>query len=300
MIEIYEAIEKTPGVAVRKDELLSLHTTLGVGGPCDLMVWVSDLGGLRKVLEETCAETVPVMVLGAGSNVLVRDGGIEGMVLRLAGEFAHIEVESPGMSAGAGANLAAVVSEATAAGIGGLEFLSGIPGTLGGAVAGNAGSGSEWISERLTEVRFLNAGLVEISAEPEDLGFGYRSSNMPPGHIITGASIEGLPTDVESVRNMVEERLEKRRATQPVGEKTAGCVFKNIGSEPAGKLIENAGLKGLRVGGAQVSNVHANYIVNTGGATAREVLDLIQIMRTRVADSYGVDLELEIKIIGRH
>jgi UDP-N-acetylmuramate dehydrogenase len=298
--DVYEAIEKISGVAVRKDELLSLHTTLGVGGPCDLMVWASSPDALASVVGVAGAEGTPLMVLGNGSNVLVRDGGVEGIVLRLADGFAMMETGAARIKAGAGAPLAKIVSAATAAGIGGFEFLSGIPGTVGGAVAGNAGSADEWISQRLIEITVLRPDAEEKTLEGDAMEFGYRSAAIPAGHIVTGVALEGFSTDVESVRRMVEQKLEARRLSQPVAERTAGCIFKNPPEGPAGKLIEEAGLKGLKVGGAQVSTVHANYIVNTGGATAREILELIQVVRSRVRDSYGVGLDTEIKVIGRN
>jgi UDP-N-acetylmuramate dehydrogenase len=298
--DIYENIENMPGVAVRKDELLSLHTTLGVGGPCDLMVWVSEADALVAVIDIAKKEGLPLMMLGSGSNVLVRDGGVEGIVLRLAGDFARIEIDSPRIGAGAAVHLAEVVSAATAAGVGGFEFLSGIPGTVGGAVAGNAGSADEWISERLTAISALDGDRNAVTVAADEIEFGYRYAAVPAGYIITGAHMKGFATDVESIRHMVEERLEARRLAQPMGEHTAGCIFKNPPNGPAGKLIDQAGLKGTSVGGAQVSTLHANYLINTGGATAREMLELIQVVRTRVKDSYGVDLELEIKIVGRN
>jgi UDP-N-acetylmuramate dehydrogenase len=300
MTDVYETIESIPGVAARKDELLSHHTSLGVGGPCDLMVWISEIPALARVIDLAKAEGIPFMVLGSGSNVLVRDGGIDGMVLRLVDDFARIEIDSARISAGAGARLAEVVSRATAGGIGGFEFLSGIPGSVGGAVAGNAGSADEWISQRLTELYVLDEGRRERTLAAGEIEFGYRRAAIPAGFIVTGAAMEGFSTDVESVRHMVEERLEARRLAQPVGEKTAGCIFKNPPDGPAGKLIDEAGLKGARVGGAEVSTMHANYLVNRGEATAREVLELIQVVRTRVKDSYGVDLELEIRVIGKN
>lgn len=264
------------------------------------MVWVSEVPALVTVINLAKAEGLPFTILGSGSNVLVRDGGIEGMVLRLVDDFARIEIDSARIVAGAGAHLAEVVSRATAAGIGGFEFLSGIPGTVGGAVAGNAGSADEWISQRLTELHVLDEARQVKSVAADKVEFGYRRAEMPAGYIVTGATMEGFSTDVESVRHMVEKRLEARRLVQPVGEKTAGCIFKNPPDAPAGRLIDEAGLKGKRVGGAEVSTMHANYLVNRGEATAREMLELIQVVRARVKDSYGVDLELEIKVIGKN
>lgn len=299
MVDVFEQIEKIEGVAARKDELLSLHTTFGVGGPCDLMVWVSDRAALKEVLQVARNHSIPTIVLGNGSNVLVRDGGISGVVIRLVDDFTAIDVRGNHIRAGGGVNLAEVVSTATSSGIGGLEFLAGIPGTLGGAVVTNAGSGDTWVSHRLVEVSLLTQDLREIELGEGDVTFGYRTSGIKDGWVVLEVALAGFACPVEAARQGVEEHLSRRKATQPAGESTAGCVFKNPAGDVAGRMIEEVGLKGFRVGGAQISEVHANWIVNTGGATAREILDLIDEIRKRVRDHYGTELELEIKVIGR-
>ncbi|MGQ9603752.1 MAG: UDP-N-acetylmuramate dehydrogenase [bacterium] len=299
MIDIEKQLQEVVGLVVRKDELMSLHTTLAIGGPCEFMLGVSNTKMLKHVLSIAKQYQVPFMVLGNGSNILVRDGGIPGFVIRLVGEFMEIDVESTTIRAGAGAILGEIVNCATSNGIGGLEFLAGIPGTLGGAVATNAGAKDLWISHRLKQVRVINDTLEEIVMKPDALSFGYRSSGIPESWIVTEATISGHACDVESARSEVQKYLDMRRRTQPIGERTAGCVFKNPPGDAAGRLIEKAGFKGLRKGAAQVSTIHANWIVNTGGATAREVLDLINEMRSRVKSLFNIDLDLEIRIIGK-
>jgi UDP-N-acetylmuramate dehydrogenase len=299
MTDVFEEIEQIAGVAARKDELLSLHTSFAVGGPCDLMVWVSNVDALRQVLMLARSHSLPTMVLGKGSNVLVRDGGIGGIVLRLVDEFTLIGTDGEHIHAGAGAGLGEVVSKATAAGIGGLEFLAGIPGTVGGAAVTNAGSRDDWVSSRLTEIRLLTDELAERSMQARDLSFGYRSSSIGEGWVVTGITLAGYSCPVEDARRKVEEYLDMRRSSQPAGERTAGCVFKNPSGDAAGRLIDEAGLKGFRIGGAEVSSVHANWIVNSGGATAHEILRLIEEIRSKVRDKYGTKLDLEISVIGK-
>ena len=299
MIDVYQEIEEISGVAARKDELLSLHTTFGVGGPCDLMVWVSNVQALKEVIALVRTHSLPLMLLGNGSNILVRDGGVPGVVLRLAGDFGAVGVGGEHITAGAGAGLADVVGKATSQGICGLDFLAGIPGTVGGAIATNAGSKDVWVSHRLVEMRVLAPDLREIELGEGDVEFGYRHCSLDREWIVTGVVLSGYPRTVEEARQGVEDHLGRRRATQPVGESTAGCVFKNPPGDSAGRMIDEAGLKGHRVGGAQISTLHANWIVNTGGATAGEILNLIDVIVRQVRDRYGSDLDLEIGIVGK-
>lgn len=299
MTDVIEEIERIEGVASRKDELLSLHTSFAVGGPCDLMLWVSDIEALRKVLALAKSRSIPAMVLGKGSNILVRDGGIDGIVIRLADDFETIDIEGENIVAGAGVGLGELVNRATAAGIGGLEFLAGIPGTVGGAALTNAGARDVWISNRLVEIALLTDDLREMTLSARDLSFGYRCSSIDEAWVVTGLRLAGYRCPVDDARRKVEEYLDVRRSTQPAGEHTAGCVFKNPRGDVAGRMIDQAGLKGYRLGGAEVSAIHANWIVNTGGATAGEILGLIDEIRKKVDEEYGVELELEINVIGK-
>ncbi len=299
MTDGFEKIEGIAGVAARENELLSLQTTFGVGGPCDLMVWVSTRQALKEVLSVARAEVLPVFLLGKGSNLLVRDGGIEGIIIRLVDEFAKIEIEGTEIHAGAGASLGEVVSKATSAGIGGLEFLAGIPGTVGGAAVANAGAKDDWFGDRLLGLSIVDSDLAERDLKPKDIGFGYRTSGIARDWIVTSAVLRGHGTSVEEARQQVEVYLEKRKRTQPLGERSAGCVFRNPQGDYAGRLIDGAGMKGFGVGAAQVSAIHANFIVNTGDATARQILDLIAKIRSRVKEVHGVELELEISVVGK-
>jgi len=296
---VFEVIGGIAGVAVRENELLSGHTTFGVGGPCDLMVWVSTKQALQEVLVLAKDEGLPFFILGRGSNILVRDGGIPGIVVRLVDEFARTEVCGTEVEAGGGASLGEVVSKATSAGIGGLEFLAGIPGTVGGAAVSNAGAKDDWLSDRLTRLAVIDGGLKYRDLRPKQVGFGYRTSGIGPDWIVTDAVLRGHSATVEEARQQVEVYLERRRRTQPIGEHSAGCVFKNPPGDYAGRLIDAVGLKGAAAGKAQVSPIHANFIVNAGGATAKEIMDLIERIRERVREAHGIDLDLEINIVGK-
>ncbi len=299
MSSVFKELEEIAGLVVRKDELMSLHTTLAIGGPCEFMLWISTKEMLKKVISIANRYQIPFMILGNGSNLLVRDGGIPGFVIRLVGEFNTLDVEGTSIRGGAGVGLGEIVNCATSRGICGLEFLAGIPGTLGGAIATNAGAKDLWISDRLKEIKVISDTLDELVLKPWDLSFSYRSSGILESWIVTEATIAGNPCTVDAARSEVQRYLDMRRRTQPIGEKTAGCIFKNPPGDAAGRLIEKAGFKGMRKGAAQVSTIHANWIVNTGGATARQVIDLIDEIRAGVKDLFGVDLDLEIKIVGK-
>jgi len=251
------------------------------------------------VLAVARSESLPTFVLGKGSNVLVRDGGLDGLVIRLVDELAQIEVAGSRIRAGGGASLGEVVSRATSAGIGGLEFLAGIPGTVGGAATANAGGKDVWFGHRVEEVTVVRDDLSRVSLSPQEIGFGYRTSGIRPGWVVTEAVLAGRETTIDEARHEVETYLARRKSTQPVNERSAGCIFRNPTRDSAGCLIEQAGLKGLRVGGAEVSDIHANFIVNAGGATAREILELASEVRRRVKDTSGVALEYEISIVGK-
>jgi UDP-N-acetylmuramate dehydrogenase len=299
MVDAIQEIERIDEVAARQEEMLSLHTTYGVGGPCDLMVWVSTLEALKHTLTLCRTHSLPVTILGGGSNILVRDGGVDGAVIRLVDRLATVEVEENHLRAAAGASLGDLVSCAARAGLGGLEFLAGIPGTIGGAMATNAGAKDTWISSKLVSMSVINEELRTVRLDQGDVKFGYRSSGVNGDWVVTEALLAGFPSPVAEVRRRIEDHLDMRKATQPLGEKAAGCVFKNPPGDAAGRLIEQAGLKGLRMGGAEVSTIHANWIVNAGGATAGEILELIEHIQKTVKEVHGVSLELEIQILGR-
>jgi UDP-N-acetylmuramate dehydrogenase len=283
------------------DEPLAPFTWLRVGGPADALFLPADEDDLADLLAATPRE-VPVTVLGAGSNVIVRDGGIEGLVVRLAGRgFGEVAVESASaqLIAGAGALDANIARAAVKAGLAGLEFFAGIPGAVGGALTMNAGCyGGEtaqvlsvaWGVDRVGVRRVFTAG---------DLGYGYRSSRAPPDVIWTGAVFQGRAEDPARVAEAVAAITRRREATQPIREKTGGSTFKNPPDGSAWRLVDEAGWRGRGIGGAVISSVHANFLINTGSATAADLESLGEQIRVDVAIGSGVELEWEIKRLGR-
>lgn len=287
------------GVLVRKDEPLAKHTTFRIGGPADLWVECEDVDMLARVIEALDAESVPRMLLGRGSNVLAADRGVEGAVIVLGGGFRRFRVDGDHLVAGAGATLAILVQEAFRRGLGGLEFAVGIPGTLGGALAMNAGSRDDWIGSVVGAVTLLVPGEGLLSVHGDEIDWGYRFAGYPVNGIIVEATLVLSSGDIDGIRATMEASLTRRKRSQPLGVPNAGSVFVNPPGDSAGRLIEEAGLKGAGVGGASVSEVHANFIVNNGGATAADVLTLVERIREAVRQTHGVELTPEVRTIGR-
>ncbi len=294
--------ERVRGEVVLNAPMAEL-TTLRVGGPADVLVRPADVDDLRDLLGFLAERAVPYFVLGAGSNLVVRDGGIRGAVIQLGEPFRWIEPgeESGGavrFAAGAGLSLRMLVRWAVDRGVAGFEALSGIPGTVGGAVAMNAGAWGTEIADRLVEVRLLVPDGTERVLGRHELRAGYRRMDLPEGAVVVSAAFEGTPDDPEQVKARTREFYKRRRDTQPVHEPSAGSVFKNPPGEKAARLIEACGLKGVRVGDAEVSRLHANFIVNTGRATAGQVVSLMGMIRERVYVKHRVQLEPEVRIVG--
>lgn len=288
----------SPKTLIRTDEPLARRTTLRVGGSADCYVEPANEGDLQRIMQYCRDEGVPVRILGRGSNLLVRDGGVRGVVIHLAQPaFCGLEVDGVRIKCGAGARLKSVALEARRHGIGGLEFLEGIPGSVGGALRMNAGAMGAWTFQRVESLRLMNrAGEVQ-ELPGSALGAGYRGCEMLRNHIALGAVWCGHVSTPEAVDAIMRGYSQRRWATQPSAP-SAGCVFKNPDRAPAGMIIDRLGLKGLRVGGAVVSPVHGNFIVNEGGASAREVLELIAMVQDRVRRAEAVELETEVEIIG--
>lgn len=288
----------SPETVLRRDEPLARRTTLRVGGTADLYVEPASEEDLATILRFCRGASVPVFVLGRGSNLLIRDGGIRGVVLSLAHpRFAEIRVLGETLSCGAGARLKAVVAEARRHGLGGLEFLEGIPGSVGGAMRMNAGAMGSWLFDVIQTISFMdpNGDMHERAAS--EVNVEYRGCPLLRDHIALRAVLKGQPASQESIRARLESFSRIRWDSQP-SQPSAGCIFKNPGTIPAGKLIDELGLKGTRVGGASVSDVHANFIVNDGTATARDVLSLIDIIKARAQSARGIALETEVQILG--
>lgn len=272
-------------------------TTFGIGGPAEHLARPRTLSELGRML--TCAdqEGIPVRLLGAGSNLLVADEGVGGLVVKLAGrEFSRLEMLPGAVSCGAGLSLGRLVREAAEAGLSGLEGLAGIPASVGGALRMNAGGRYGSIGAVTREVRCTDGEGNEVALKRDEVDFGYRQSSLA-GLVVTGCTLELTPEAPETVRKRTREVIEEKKRMQPLGEKSAGCVFRNPRADlPAGRLLDDLGFKGARAGGAEVSGVHANYIVNTGAASCADVLELVDRMREGARREKGVDLELELEI----
>jgi len=240
-----------------------------------------------------------VTVIGAASNLIVRDGGIRGVVIRLARGFSKIEVEADGIVCGAAALDATVAEHAAAAGLGGLEFLSGIPGSIGGAVAMNAGAYGSDVKTCLDWVEIVTRQGEERRLLAEDLHLSYRHSQLPPGAVVTRARLRAQPAEASLIAARMAEIRESRTKTQPVRARTGGSTFANPPGQKAWELIDAAGCRGLVRGAAQVSELHCNFLLNNGGATAADLEGLGEEVRRRVAAATGVTLEWEIKRIGQ-
>lgn len=283
---------------VRENEPLSRHTSLGVGGPADLFLIPADRADVIALMAMLAPMGIPHLTLGAGFNVLVRDGGFRGAVLsleRLKGM--HFMPADGCISAEAGTGLIQLVRFAEQQGMSGLEFLNGIPGTVGGAVAVNAGAHGAAILDRVEALTTLTGGRTTIRNRAE-LEFGYRHLRLEPGEIVLEALFRLEPGSREEIAKRIEACLEHRRTAQKVPFPSAGSFFKNLPGRQAWQLIDQAGLRGATVGGAQVAEQHANFLVNRGGATAADFLQLATMIKNKVKETTGVELEEEVRIVG--
>ncbi len=296
MSEIRAALTGVKG-AVRFHEPMKRHTSFRIGGPADAYIEPEDEGALCRLMAQARKAKVPVFVMG-GTNLLVRDGGIRGIVVRLTKLDRIEEHEGGRLYVEGGVGMPRLLKHALQRKLAGLEFAAGIPGTLAGSVVMNAGTRLGEMQDVVERVRMVTpaGGIRELSAD--EVGFEYRRTRLPRG-IVVGAWLR-LRWDARSrMDSVVKDSLRRRKATQPLALPNAGCVFKNPGGDPAGLLIETAGLKGAQVGDAQVSTLHANFIINRGRATARDVLSLIRKVGQAVERTSGVTLQLEVRIVGQ-
>jgi UDP-N-acetylmuramate dehydrogenase len=276
---------------------LGLQAWFRVGGPAEWLVRPTDVGDLLALLRHL-PDGVPMTVLGAASNLIIRDGGIPGVVLRLpARGFGSIEVEAHGVVAGAGALDVTVAEHAAAAGLGGLEFLCGIPGSIGGAVAMNAGAYGRELRDVLDWVEIATArGVRRYDAAM--LAMSYRETSLPPRGVVIRARLRGERGEPAAIAARMAGIREAREAAQPVRARTGGSTFRNPDGHKAWELIDAAGCRGLSIGAAQVSEKHANFLINTGGATAADIEALGEVVRARVLAHSGIELRWEIKRLG--
>ncbi len=279
-------------------EPLSHHTYFRIGGPAEVMAYPADLDDLKALLKVARDEAIPVLILGGGSNMLVLDGGIKGLVINLSRSFLELSAAEERIRCGAGVRTSRLLAFSAKAGLTGLEGLSGVPGTAGGAIHGNAGTPFGAISDHLDWVRLVDCLGEERFMSREELGLGYRHCQLPTGAVIVEAAFTLQRGMSAEIRRTISKLLVRRNLTQPVDIRSAGCIFKNPPGDFAGRLVEQVGLKGLRHGEAQISEKHGNFIVNLGRATAADVLWLANRAKADVLLRTGVALELEIEIVG--
>lgn len=284
---------------LRLGEPMSNRTTFKIGGPADVFAVPADEADLAVLAREAREAGLPVLVVGDGSNLLVRDGGIRGVVVSLA-RFDGIEPLSPrgAFRAGAGVKYQKLAYRMAEEGFAGLEFAVRIPGTVGGALVMNAGTPEGELKDVLLAAAFIFPDGSRRILLKEDLGLGYRSSRLPAGGIATTIDVLLSKGDPDEIRGRMNWLASERRSKQPQGVPSAGSIYKNPPGDFAGRLIEAAGIKGRRAGGAEVSSVHANFIVNAGGARAADVLALMDAIERAAAERFGVRLEREIRVVG--
>ncbi len=302
--DLQQLREALPGIAVRTGEPMSRHTTFRCGGPAALFVEVRNAGELQAVLEAVEEREIPFFLLGRGSNLLVSDAGYDGAVITLGGDFADIRIsaEDPQyIEAGAGASLTGLSAFARDHGLTGLEFACGIPGSTGGGIIMNAGAYGGEMKDVTVSVDVLprERGAAPFTVSGEDMAFGYRTSRAKTEELIVLRAVIGLQEgDREEIGARMEELLEQRRQKQPLEFPSAGSTFKRPEGYFAGKLIQDAGLSGFRIGDAQVSEKHCGFVINRGSASASEIAALIAAVQEKVYENSGVMLEREVIYLG--
>lgn len=318
ILDAYRELKGSLDGNVFIDEPMNRHTSFHIGGPASLYVECASVHDIHVCLEVAAIERMPWTIIGKGSNLLVSDAGWHGMVLTLTGHFKEIATpaalaeqrfgEQPfgetaghlNVLAGSGVILANLVQVAFRQGLGGFEFAVGIPGTLGGALAMNAGTATEYIGAIVSKLVVYRPGTGLMRVDGRELPWEYRASGIASGDIIVEAELSAKPGNVRHIQAKMEAALNRRKAAQPLTQASAGSVFRNPPGPglTAGEMVEELGLKGYKVGGAEISTRHANFIVNNGSATAADVLAIIMEVRKRVKDEYGKELQTEIRFIG--
>jgi UDP-N-acetylmuramate dehydrogenase len=295
-----ELLARLPPVRGRltADAPIGRHTWFGVGGPAELLFRPADAADLAEFLQALPPE-IPVSVIGAGSNLLVRDGGIPGVTIRLGRGFADLVTEGEQVEAGAGALDLNVALRAAAAGIAGLEFLCGVPGTIGGGLRMNAGAYGSEIKDVLVAATALDRRGGRHVLSCAEMGLAYRHCGVAADWIFVAARLRGRRDAPAAIAGRMDEIKRSRKATQPIRARTGGSTFKNPPGDSAWRLIDLAGCRGLQRGGAKVSDMHANFLINTGNATAADLEGLGEEIRRRVFETAGILLEWEIRRIGR-
>lgn len=286
---------------ISRDERMAHRTSWRIGGPAAMLAVCHTPAALARTIEVLGAQGVEWVLVGKGSNLLVSDEGFDGCVIVLGREFSRIEVcqDDATITVGAAVLLSKLVTTAQRSGLSGLEFACGIPGTLGGAISMDAGTRREWIGHRVVSLVTYRPGEGLCRHAGSDIEWGYRWTSLAGSEIVLEATLALEPKDKAEIAADMEARLVRRRNSQPIGKPSCGSVFRNpAGERGAAQLIEDCGLKGYEVGGAQVSPTHANFIVNNGRATAKDVLAVMRTVHGRVREVTGVDLQPEVKFLG--
>ena len=280
------------------NESLKKHTTYGIGGPADLMIFPKSKQDLIKVIEIINENKIQLTILGSGSNVLVSDNGIRGAVISLKNSLKQIEVDNNILYAECGTMLGKIVKHAVKNNLIGLENLNGVPGTLGGALIMNAGAWGGEISENLVHVEIMNSKNEIQKIQKKDLNFSYRQSSFNKDDILLSAKFNLQKADKDVIKDNFIEAQSGRKKSQPLNKRSAGSLFKNPKNNSAGKLLDEAGLKGFSIGDAKISEKHANFFINDGDASSRDMLMLIKKAHKEVKDKFNVNLSLEVKLMG--
>lgn len=297
----YDKLEEIVGKdKVKYNEKMSKYTTMRVGGPCDCVVFPDEISKIKEVIDFCKNENITFFVIGNGSNLLVKDEGIHGVVIKLGHRFSKIELDGEYILAYAGATMPALSQLAKKNSLKGLEFACGIPGTIGGGVKMNAGAYGSQISDILYEVTYMDEKEEIKTIKNKDCSFGYRKSifTINPNYVILSAKFKLERGNIDEIENKMKENSLARKAKQPLEYPNFGSVFKRPEGYFVGKLVDDAGLRGYKIGGAQVSTKHTGFIVNVDNATCKDVLDLIGYVQTTVYNKFNVELTPEVIIIG--
>ncbi len=287
-----------PGSRLRFEEPLARHTYFGIGGESTAYIEISTVSELAALARFHKQWDVPIAVIGRGSNLLVSDTGFKGIGVRLVGELAKLEVDGNIIRVGAGLSLPRLSKTMSRRGLSGVEFALGIPGSVGGALIMNAGAWGSSFGDVVTDVTVMNDTGDLVNLTHAEANFEYRHSGLDVYFCVTGATLKLEPGDVDTITERMQTFYKQKVETQPFAEENAGCMFKNPPGDSAGRLIDISGLKGYRIGGAEVSTVHGNFILNIDNATATDVLNLVAYIQQQVREKTGISLQTEVKRLG--
>jgi UDP-N-acetylmuramate dehydrogenase len=283
------------------DFKIEQYTFFRVGGKVEIICFVDEISFLVQLVSYLRKEKIPFLVVGNGSNILVKDKGLKGAVIILKGRLAEIEAstgEKDSLVTGGGLSVMELIHYCAREGLSGLEFMAGIPGTVGGAAVMNAGAYGHEICECIEDVRIVTGQGKKVVLDRSEIDFTYRVSSIPSDSVVYGVTLKLKIDSRDRINKRIMGYLEKRKETQPVDLPSCGSVFRNPSGDYAGRLIEKAGLKGEKIGGAMISPKHANYIVNTGGARASDILALMELAKRRVNEKFGIKLVSEVRVVG--